>query len=307
MTVRGPSGRLTTAPLVIIRNPVAGRRRERFFRRILGAIERQGVEAVLMETAHAGHAEQLAQLAVEQGCSTLVAAGGDGTINEVINGMVAAKAPERGVPLGIIPLGTANVLAVEMKLPKSSLGIARAITNGVATPLALGEINGRHFVMMAGAGFDAHVVKGVNLAIKKRFGQLAYGIAILQEAFRGEKRRYRIEVDGETLEAASLVVTNGRYYGGPFILAPAARLQDRRLYLCTFEKDGALNVMRYLAALGTGRLGALPDFACRPVDEVRIEGGNGEPLQIDGDSQGVLPTQIRAVDTGLKLLYSRWS
>lgn len=77
-----------------------------------------------METAHAGHAEQLAQLAVEQGCSTLVAAGGDGTINEVINGMVAAKAPERGVPLGIIPLGTANVLAVEMKLPKSSLGIA---------------------------------------------------------------------------------------------------------------------------------------------------------------------------------------
>jgi len=296
-----------TIPLVVIRNPTAGRRRERFFRRIIKKIERQGVDVALMETTHAGHAEQLARLAVEQGCMAVVAAGGDGTINEVINGMVTAGAADHGVPLGIIPLGTANVLAVEMSLPSSSLGIARAITNGVAAPLALGELNGRYFVMMAGAGFDAHVVKGVNLGIKRRFGRLAYGLSILQEAFCNTKRRYRVECDGEVYEAASVIVTNGRNYGGPFLLASRANLMTPTLELCLFEGDGALNVFRYLIALGLGRLSDLSDFSSRPAKHLRIYGENGEPLQVDGDSKGQLPAEIRAADTGLKVLYSRWS
>ncbi|MCG8509926.1 MAG: NAD(+)/NADH kinase, partial [Rhodospirillales bacterium] len=155
--------------VLIIHNPVAGRRRRGFLDKILQALTDQGCAYQLRATNGRGDARSLAKEAAEEPWDLVVAAGGDGTVNEVANGLYGTE-----MPLAVIPMGTANVLAAEIGLPTGARDIAHLISSGPARPIHVGMVNERLFVMMVGVGFDAKVVAGVSSRIKRWIGKAAF-------------------------------------------------------------------------------------------------------------------------------------
>jgi YegS/Rv2252/BmrU family lipid kinase len=302
MTLAAPlAGRIDSKgrSLLVIFNPTAGGRRRRRLDAALAALEHRGWDCELLETQARGDAEALAYSASSESKATrLLVAGGDGTINEAVNG--ALKAGAR-LPFGIIPLGTANVLAAELGMldmgeavDAAAAGVMRTIWPGVA--------NGRNFVMMAGAGFDAHVVANVDSALKKKIGKLAYVATMIRLAFRFPFPLYRVRIDGMWHEAGSVVVSKGHFYGGRFVLAPQARLDKPEFQVCLFTRSGRWNLIRYALALPLGLLTKLKDIKLIAAREVLIEGPENDPVQGDGDVIAHLPVTIRLAEQPLTVM-----
>jgi len=285
--------------VLVIFNPTAGWRRRARLDRVLARLNELGASVTLYETTARGDAERAAREAPAGRYDVIVAAGGDGTINEVINGLMERGMAGRHLPLGIIPLGTANVLAAELGLPASDEALARTIALGTTQPVKLGEVNGRRFVMMAGIGFDAHVVASVDTGMKRLVGKLAYVWETLRGFFRFRFRPYRLIVDGTPYDVASAVIANGHYYGGRFVCAPDARLSDPDLHVCLFKSVGPWAALRYTAWMVMGRLHRLPDFEVVRARTVIVEGPADEPVQSDGDVSTHLP--LRAGISGDRL------
>lgn len=283
--------------VMVIYNPAAGRRRRRKLDAVIDALARRGVQVTLRATGCRGDAERLAGEASADACERLVVAGGDGTINEAINGLC-----DRRLPVALVPLGTANVLAAELDLPKAVEPLAAAIVEGVPRSVAIGRANGRAFTMMAGIGFDAHVVQSVSLRLKRRVGKLAYVIETLAQLARYRPAMYDVLVDGTPYRASSVIVANGRFYGGRFVCAPDARLDAPEFQACLFGQAGRWHVVRYALALLAGRLHRLKDVTIVPARRVEIPGPAGEPVQGDGDTIAFLPARIEVVPDRLRLV-----
>ncbi len=296
---RGAKGGKSPRVLVIY-NPAAGQWRKRRLQTTLAALKGLGCAVHLFATQKAGDAQTRAATLTSEDCDVVVAAGGDGTINEVANGL--ANAPGLVPPLAIIPLGTANVLAQEIGLRGNPRAVARAIAGRARMTVHLGEANGRYFVMMAGVGFDAHVVANVDLALKRRTGKIAYVVETLVQGLRYGFPSCRVTVDGKTHDACSVVVCNGKHYGGPFVAAPKASLAEPAFEVCLLEKGGYRHVLRYGAALVMGRLSALPDVKILTGRTLRIEGETGLPVQGDGDIIATLPVEIKVAERTLELV-----
>ena len=288
--------------LLVIFNPTAGRRHRRRFEATLEALRGLGCPMELRETKGTGHAGELAAPADPDAFDALVVAGGDGTINEAINGLIPAGARRAALPLAIVPLGTANVLAAEIGLSTRPQSVARTIAGGFVKSIALGRADGRLFTIMAGVGFDAHVVAGVDTALKRRIGKGAYLWQSARQLVGSSWPRYRVEVDGRRFEAASVIVAKGRFYAGRFVVAPAARLEAPEFQVCLFGRGGAWNALRYATALGLGLLPRLPDYSIVPGREVTIEGPAGDPVQGDGDVIARLPVSIEVLPGALDLI-----
>ena len=193
---------------LVIYNPTAGRRRLRRLRRVLQALRERDVDIDLRATAARGDAERLAGEAA--GFDLLAVAGGDGTINEAVNGVVAAMAAGRAMPpLGVVPLGTANVLAREIGLAGDPQAIAATLVGRAELACRPGRIRQgervRHFVMMAGIGFDADVVSRVDLRWKRLLGRAAYGLASAGRFLAYRPHLFRLAIDGAPFQAASVV------------------------------------------------------------------------------------------------------
>ena len=192
--------------MLVIFNPVAGRRRAAALWKVLDLLVVNGVKVEVAETQHAGHATELARAAAEAGETMVVAAGGDGTIAEIANGLIGSDAI-----LGIIPLGTANVLAKEYALSTSPRGIANALAYKRTRPLwpGMAQLAGRDqiFVQMVGLGFDGAVVHGIHTPLKRLIGRGAYVWQSLWESIAYRFPRLRLTIDGKAYEAASVVVT----------------------------------------------------------------------------------------------------
>ncbi len=294
----GGDGSLTTPrTILVIFNPVAGWRRRSHLEQVLAHLVAMGLRYTLHETRARGDAERTARTAPIEEFDMVVAAGGDGTINEVINGLAG-----RNMPLAIIPLGTANVLAAELGLPETVYGQARTIARGPVRPINLGQVNGRRFVMMAGIGFDAHVVANVDTGMKRLVGKLAYVWETLVGFFKYPFRSYRLTIDGREYTAGSAIFANGHYYGGRFVCARNARLVDASLHVCLFKTAGPLAALRYAAWMVLGRLDKLPDYEVVPAGSIVIEGGDGEPVQGDGDIVTTLPLDARISTDRLELV-----
>lgn len=281
---------------LLILNPTAGARKRGRARRAVEALRGLGVEVAVRETACRGDAERYAAAATREDFDVVVAAGGDGTINEVANGL-----GRRSPPLAIVPLGTANVLACELGLPLGPEAAARVIAEAQPFPLFVGLANGRRFLQMAGAGFDAHVVEGVSPALKRRLGKGAYvwrtGVELARYAFPP----LRVEVDGEPFEAASVIVAKGRFYGGRFVAAPSASPRRPSFEVVLFRRAGRIGALRALAALGLGRLPLLPEVEIRTARRIVVTGAEHAPVQADGDVIGRLPARI---DIGAERLWA---
>jgi YegS/Rv2252/BmrU family lipid kinase len=284
--------------LLIIFNPTAGARRRRRFEAVLAELRRLGCEVTVRPTGDRGDAEQLAASADPNRYDVVVVAGGDGTVNEVINGLAGAR-----LPLAIVPLGTANVLAAEIGMATDARTVARTIALGRPRPISVGVANGRRFLLMAGTGFDAHVVQHVDLALKRRIGKAAYALQILRQLRRFAFPEYTVTIDGASWKAASVLVANAHFYGGRFVCAPAADLRTPSLEVCMFERRGRLSVIGYALAMLAGRLQKLRSYRIVSASKVHIDGGSEEPVQGDGDIIGHLDVTIEVVPEALHLVY----
>lgn len=289
-----PAGGAARRRLVIIFNPTAGRRRRQGYATAVGLLDGRA-DAIHRHTTARGDAEAFAR-ETPKGAIAVVA-GGDGTANEVANGLLAAG----GGTMAIIPLGTANVLAAELGI----LSIAAAVSaahSGSTFACRPGLANGRGFLMMAGAGFDAHVVAGVSPRLKRLMGKGAYVVETLRQLRRFTFPRYRVTIDGVVHEAASVIVARGHFYGGRFVVAPDARLESEELHVCLFRRGGRWRTVVYALALALGRLHRLADVKIIRACKVIIEGPPGDPVQGDGDLIGRLPVTIELSPISIGLM-----
>lgn len=289
--------------LVVIFNPTAGARRRRRLGRWLHCLDELGAQVTVRETIGPRHAEELARTADPAQFDAVVAAGGDGTINEVVNGLSGSV-----LPLAILPLGTANVLAAEIGLPQRIRDLAHIAAFARAQPVWPGEAVsdgvavGRRFLIMAGIGFDAEVVEQLDLALKRRIGKLAYVASILRRLRDYRPSMYRAVIDGVPVEGASLIAAKSRFYGGRFVLAPAARLSDPSLQVVLFGRAGRGAALGYMAAMAAGRLRHHRSLRILPAKNVRLDGPHGAAVQIDGDIHVRLPVTLRIAATPLHVI-----
>jgi diacylglycerol kinase (ATP) len=290
--------------MLIVFNPTAGGRRRRRLARALEALGLQGLRPEVAKTVRPGHATDLAREAAGRGVPLVVAAGGDGTIAEVASGLAGTAAL-----LGILPLGTANVLAWELGLPPGPERAARVLTAGRAAVLhpglaRFGDGSSRLFVQMVGAGFDAAVVANLDLSLKRRIGKAAYVAQSARELFRYPFPRFTASLDGAEEEVASAIVTKGRLYAGRHLLAPGAAPGERGFRVALFRGVGPARAALYGAALPLDLLPRLSGVEIRRASRIRLAAAPAVPVpvQADGDRAGLLPVEIEDAPGPLRVM-----
>jgi diacylglycerol kinase (ATP) len=300
-----PASTASDRAALVIFNPTAGRRLRRRLQRTLDRLAALGVTVTVRETTAADDARVFAETA--DSVDLVAVAGGDGTINEAANGL-AGNITAGGAPaLAIIPLGTANVLAAEIGYPDMTPETAaRTLAQGEIRPAYAGVENGRIFCQMAGVGFDANVVAGVNFAFKRRVGKLAYVVETLRQIVRYRPRRFAVEIDGIRHVAASAIVANGHFYGGRYTCAPDASIDTPSFDVCLFRRGSRWHVILYALGLLAGRLHRLADIEIITGQQIRISvldaTGNCEPVQLDGDIVAHLPVDIAVAPQRLAIV-----
>jgi diacylglycerol kinase (ATP) len=258
----------------IIINPAARGAKAR-----LARLQKLARGAVIKTTTGPGDAEAQAERAVEQGYETIVAAGGDGTVNEVVNGIGTAP-----VKLGILPMGTVNVFAMELGIPFGVEEAWKVVRGRHARAIDLASANGHFFVQMAGIGFDAQVVKENNRAVKKVIGPLSY---------LARAPRLRVLTQGKTVAEGSFVlVGNGRYYGGPFALFKDADPSDGLLDVCVFKGSDPVSIFRYMRGTLFGSVSTFSDVHYFKAKNLVVESNREVPLEVDGEVVGHSPVKF---------------
>ena len=288
--------------ITIVFNPVAGSGRQRALDRLVDILDRDGWRITVAGTNGPGHATDLTADAVRSGEDIVAAAGGDGTISEVVRGLRGAE-----MPLGIVPLGTANVLAAELRIPRNLRAVARILADGLPRPFHLPTANGAPFLLMAGAGFDGAVVGAVTTRSKRRLGKGAFVLQGLRHLVRGGWPTMEIEIDGRARGRAEwAIVTNVARYGGAYRLAPEANFGEPELIAVLFESASPLALSRHLLAIGAGRVSHGRGVRVLRGERVRIWAeGAAIPVQIDGDAAGALPLDLAATGDFIDILLPR--
>jgi YegS/Rv2252/BmrU family lipid kinase len=276
----------------IIINPAARGARARLRR-----LEGIAVGAVIKTTAGPGDAEAQAERAVDQGYETIVAAGGDGTINEVVNGIGTAP-----VALGILPMGTVNVFAMELGLPFNLEAAWKVIRGHKIRPIDLASANGHLFVQMAGVGLDAQIVQRNKRDIKAVLGPLSYLLTATRVAAEKPPVVRVISEGRPTVEGSFVLVGNGRFYGGPFALFNEADPQDGLLDICVFKKMNYLALIRYFRGALFGSLSRFSDVTYFKARKLTVEADRSVPLEADGELAGHAPVEFSLRRRKLKVL-----
>jgi len=265
---------------------------------VLAHLEEMGCRVTVHQTTCRGDAQAVASRTTKDQYDRIAVAGGDGTVNEVLNGLTPDSPP-----VGLIPMGTANVLAAEIGLSSRSGEIARTIALGEPRPVSLGDVNGRKFVLMTGVGFDAFVVAAVSPPLKRILGKGAYVLASLSQFLRGRLPHFELHVDGVRYDAASTIIANARFYGGRFVCAPEARMDSPVLHVCLFERAGRFYVAAYALALLLGILHRMPGYRIVPAKHIEIRRPDGAAIQSDGDFVGLTPAQVTVIPRAAWLIF----
>jgi YegS/Rv2252/BmrU family lipid kinase len=282
-------------PTCVILNPSArGERARRWTDRLRAMCG----EVFFCATARSGEAEEIARQAVAQGYQQVVAAGGDGTIHEVVNGIA-----DSNVALGLMPMGTMNVFANELGLPANDLGRCWEIIRAEQVRwVDLPTANGRHFAQLAGVGLDAQVVKETSLALKRNFGPLSYLISAAQIAARKPPRLHIEAEEAVTTEGSFVLIGNGRRYGGPFPFFKHAVLDDGLLDVLVFKQLGYVEIIRYLQdVIFTSEI-TTPEVEYFQTQRLRVSSAEDVPVELDGELLGSCPVEFRVKPRGLKVL-----
>lgn len=280
---------------LVILNPAARSERAK---RQRARVEAVAGDSVICATSRSGEAEALARRAAQEGFERIVAAGGDGTIHEVVNGLAGTDAA-----LGLLPLGTMNVFATELGLPTHNLGLCwNIIAEGNTRLVDLPRANAKHFVQLAGVGLDAQVVKETSLAFKRSFGPLSYLIQAAQIAARVPPR-LEIESENASIDEGSFVlVGNGRLYGGPFPFFKQAVIDDGLLDVIVFKRLGYLEIIRYLQNVLFSSEIRAPEIEYFQTRHLRVTSDQAVPVELDGELVGNCPVEFRVQQRSLRVL-----
>lgn len=252
--------------------------------------------AVVALSAEPGDAGRLAREAARDGASVVVAAGGDGTINAVVNGIAGT-----GAALGILPLGTMNVFAMEMGLPKSLKEAWAVIRAGNSREIDLPTAAGRSFVQMAGVGFDAQALAATSWDAKRNLGPLSYVISAAQVAAL-KPPLVRVEAQEGSFEGSFVLIGNGRHYGGPLPVFPRARLDDGLLDVIVFKRLSHLDLIRYFQGVVFGTHVGMPDVTYFQTRALSVASESDVPVEVDGEVIGRVPVKFEASPAKLRVL-----
>jgi diacylglycerol kinase (ATP) len=290
---------------VLISNPKTGRyvwRRTTPIKELSAYLQSHGVDVELIMTAGPGDAAEIAARVARNGSSDVIVAGGDGTINEAVQGLVGTNAR-----LAIIPRGTANVLARELGLPlneeQAAAVIARGHSRRIHFGVAIDEVRNtqRYFLLMAGIGLDASVVRRVHPSLKKRFGKGAFWFSGLSHLAKWQPKSFAIEIEGERYSATFAAIGNAASYGGDLAITPRARLDRPGFEVCTIETFSRL---RYLSLLSHAMRSGLPQnkSGVRFFKASNVRAIGDAPVQVDGELIGQLPMRFEIAPHSLEVI-----
>jgi diacylglycerol kinase (ATP) len=267
-------------------------------------LDARGVTVDSIATTGPGHAGEIARRAVDRGADLILVAGGDGTINEAVNGMVNSR-----VPLGILPAGTANVLANELGLGTNMERAAAVLAHSTEERVALGLISNesgdvpRHFLLMAGAGLDADIVYHLNPRMKEAIGKGAYWIGGFSKVGR-RIPEFTVLADGREYRASFALLSRVRNYGGDLEIAPTISLLDDEFELVLFRGESSLGFLKYILAVVAHRHRNMRGITILRARQVAFAAAEGSKIhvQVDGEYAGVTPARVEIVPDALTLL-----
>ena len=285
----GPAPEARFRRALVIANPIAGcGRAARAAEALLYGLRERGLEAELALTAAAGDARRIAR-EVEPSVDLVVAVGGDGTLGEVLGGL-----GDPAVPVAVLPLGTANVLARDFGLPRDAGGLLALIEHGRVVPIDVARVGERTSFLMTSVGFDAMVVHALCATRVGPITKLSYLRPALRTLAAYREPRLTVWLDGERLEGTFgfVLASNCIHYAGVLRLAPDRRLDDGQFEVFLLRRAGIANLFAWTVR---GLVGKLPGGACtmRRAAHVRVEAEEPTPCQIDGDVGGATPLELR--------------
>ncbi len=304
----------------LLYNPLSGRKRARRtadMDAIVRVLRGGGVEAELVATRAAGSAPEQAREAIAAGCDTVIACGGDGTVNEILQATAGTSAA-----LGVIPMGTGNALAADLRLPRDCIAAAKALLDAAPTRVSAGRATAtlpsgsvtRYFTVMGGAGADAELVYRASVEHKGRFGMGAYwaqsGLLFLRLAF-GEMQIAITDTGGQTREVTACQVLASRLGRFPGILrhiTPRAELFRNDFEGIVFHKRSRVPFVKYMANLSTARrwkIGGMESVLATKLVCRSAKDSSTIRVQVDGEVIGRLPATFEIVPDAFTLLVPR--
>ncbi|NOK58159.1 MAG: hypothetical protein GFH25_541210n5 [Chloroflexi bacterium AL-N10] len=289
----------TQTHALVIYNPAAGQRSnlKRNLHDACAFWRSHGWHVDLQPTTAPGHGTHIAKAAANRGYEIIVAAGGDGTVNEVINGLAGTQAA-----LAVLPIGTVNIWARELGIPLEPRAAAKAILHGQIRQVDLGRANERYFLLMAGVGFDAAVTAEVRSKEKRLLGVFAYALRAIQLAWRFQGVRTHVIVDGKPIHGRILmvVVGNSRLYGGFVKLTVRATINDGLLDVCVIKGKSLRGAPSRLLSIITRRYHLDSEVEYHRAQQVEIRSSRPLPVQVDGDYIGHTPMSFEAIPGALR-------
>jgi diacylglycerol kinase (ATP) len=298
---------------------------------VVAFLNRHGWSVILRETSKPLEATELARHAVNKGARVVIAAGGDGTVNEIVNGLVNTDAA-----LGVLPVGTTNSWALQMGIPalnpklpstqvariiaaleeriarplpanyyrKVLLDAARVLIEGYIVAVDMGELSGRYFLMWAGIGFDAAGAKSVSLKEKRALGSWAYVLSTIKSAYRYSGTDVWLNLDGKVVKVNTplIVVSNIQLYGGMVEIGAKACVNDAKLDVCIFKGGGFFTFVQHAMKMLTHRHLQDPNVEYYQCREIVVESAHSLPVHVDGEPFTRTPVAIHTVPSSLKVI-----
>lgn len=291
---------MSTLPVVV--NPVARGGRAGPPRELIERLAaRRGLRVEWWATQSPGHATDLAARAARDRLPVLAVWGGDGTYNEAARGLVGSD-----TALLALPGGTTSVLAYELGIPRDVGRALLAQLDGERRAMAVARTDrGQLFLLMLSAGPDARILTNLPPLLKLRGGKLGIIVQAFVEFLRGNLPKFTATVNGTPLDASWCIAGNARFYGGPFAATPGADPFRPGLEVVTLTRHGRAAVVPFFFSIPSGRHLRMRGVRRSMADEVRLEGGEDVPYQLDGDPAGFLPVTARASDERVWVLVPR--
>ena len=272
--------------ICIIFNPKAGSSKLSKLNKIITELNKNNT-VTLFETTAAGDATNIARTE-SANFDIVVAAGGDGTINEVVNGI------DPNTPLAIIPMGTANIVAIEAGISNNSKAICAAINQGKTKRAYVSTINNKKFILMAGIGYDAQVVTNINPKLKKIFGKLIFALEGFKQFFKLKEFTITIKTNNQTYNANWVLITNAKHYAGSHSITTGTDIFDEHLVCYIFPDLSKLSFLYNLFLIVLfGDLSKSDKIITVRSSSFEITSSTATPVQCDGELFGQLPALIK--------------
>jgi diacylglycerol kinase (ATP) len=301
-----PKVKMKKREAVLISNPNAGRggaSRAREVARFCESLRKRGVSVEAFDTSGPDDAARLAASVARGGTADVIVSGGDGTINEALQGLVGT-----GARLAVWPRGTANVLARELRLPFDAERAAEVIARGQSKPVHVGcatyERTGerRYFFLMAGIGLDAQIVRRVRPRLKRRLGEAAFWYSGFSHLAHWRPVPFNVEVDGEIMRATFAAIGKAAHYGGHLAITPRAQMEEPEFEICIVDSNSRLRFLHLLShAIRPGGV-AEEMRGVRFIRTARARVTGDAPVQIDGELTGQLPITFEIAPSPVEII-----